>query len=60
MYSQLPRCWSSLAEGVVTGKFPKRVLRHVLEWYELHRSELESNWEHARKSEPLEPIEPLE
>ncbi len=49
-----------IADGVVTGKFPKRALRHVLEWYELHRSELESNWERARKSEPLEPIEPLE
>ena len=26
--------------GVVEGKFPKRALHHVLEWYELHQKEL--------------------
>ncbi len=26
--------------GVVRGAFPKRALRLVLEWYELHRDEL--------------------
>ena len=26
--------------GVVEGKFPKRALRHVLEWHELHQEEL--------------------
>ncbi|MEY4768238.1 MAG: hypothetical protein RL637_877 [Pseudomonadota bacterium] len=31
--------------GVVAGKFPKRALRHVLEWYELHQNELIENWE---------------
>jgi hypothetical protein len=25
----------SIEDGVVTGKFPKRALRHVLEWYDL-------------------------
>ena len=31
--------------GVVEGKFPKRALRHVLEWYELHKDELIHDWE---------------
>ena len=26
--------------GVITGHFPKRALRAVLEWYELHKDEL--------------------
>ena len=25
-----------ITSGVVSGEFPKRALRHVLEWYELH------------------------
>ena len=50
----------SIAEGVVTGEFPKRALRLVLEWYELHKSELEANWKRARESEPLVRIDPLE
>ena len=27
-----------LDDGVVGGKFPRRALRHVLEWYERHRT----------------------
>ena len=30
--------WES---GVVNGKFPKRALNLVLEWYDLHRGEFE-------------------
>lgn len=46
--------------GIVEGKFPKRVLRHVLEWYELHQEELVEDWELCRKQEMPNPIEPLE
>ena len=46
--------------GVVTGKFPKRALQAVLEWYELHREELMDNWEAAMNRKPLSKIEPLE
>ncbi|MDM8556971.1 DUF4160 domain-containing protein [Desulfococcaceae bacterium HSG7] len=46
--------------GVVEGKFPRRALRHVLEWYDLHRDELQDNWERCRENEMLQPIEPLE
>ncbi|NKC12630.1 MAG: DUF4160 domain-containing protein [Gammaproteobacteria bacterium] len=46
--------------GVVTGKFPRRALNAVLEWYMLHKDELMSNWEAAMNRKPLSKIEPLE
>ena len=46
--------------GEVTGRFPPRSLRHVLEWYDLHRAELEANWKLAERRLPLKPIHPLE
>ena len=46
--------------GIVSGSFPKRALRHVLEWYELHKLELAINWELALKRKPLKKIPPLE
>lgn len=47
-------------DGVVEGRFPRRALNHVLEWYNLHRNELRENWELARQRNPLRPIPPLE
>lgn len=46
--------------GVVSGRFPRRALAHVLEWAEIHRSELLANWVLAREGRPLAPIAPLE
>jgi hypothetical protein len=46
--------------GLVHGSFPKRALRHVLEWAEPHRQELLANWELARQGRPLNRIAPLE
>lgn len=50
----------AIRDGVVTGRFPPRALRHVLEWGELHRLALMANWDRARAKEPLLPIDPLE
>lgn len=50
----------SIQNGVVEGKFPKRALHHVLEWYELHKNELMEDWELCRKQEQPRSIEPLE
>ncbi len=41
------------------GGLPRRALRLVREWAELHRGELEANWEKARAREPLDTIAPL-
>ena len=46
--------------GIVTGKFPKRALRVVLEWYDLHQDELMENWNAAMNRKPLNKIKPLE
>ena len=46
--------------GVVEGKFPKRALRHVLEWYEIHKEELTRDWELCQQNRMPNPIEPLE
>ena len=46
--------------GVVEGRFPKRALRHVLEWYEIHKEELVEDWELCQKQETPNPIDPLE
>lgn len=46
--------------GLVRGTFPPRAMRHVLEWAALHKAELLTNWELARKDKPLEQIAPLE
>ena len=46
--------------GVVIGSFPKRSLHHVLEWHDLHQSELVTNWKLCRQREILNWIEPLE
>jgi hypothetical protein len=46
--------------GVVSGRFPRRALSHVLEWTEAHRAELLENWDLARQGKPLRRIAPLE
>lgn len=50
----------TVADGVVTGRFPKRALLMVLEWQELHLEELMDNWERLRERRAPRPIPPLE
>jgi hypothetical protein len=38
---------------------PKRALKMVFEWLEIHRNELFETWKKAQKGEPLSYIEPL-
>jgi hypothetical protein len=45
---------------VVKGEFPKRALRAVLDWLDLHHDQLLENWQLAQADKPLKPIEPLE
>ena len=46
--------------GIVSGRFPKRALGHVLEWSELHKEELLENWRLSKDRKPLRAISPLE
>ena len=45
--------------AILWGSIPARARRLIREWTELHRGELEVNWERARSEQPLLPIEPL-
>lgn len=45
---------------IMDGKLPRRARKLVREWVEAHREELQRNWDLARRSQPLEPVEPLE
>jgi hypothetical protein len=49
-----------LADGIVEGRFPRRALSHVMEWYALRRDGLSENWDLARSRKPLKRISPLE
>jgi hypothetical protein len=46
--------------GRIHGHFPARALKLVLEWMNLHASELLENWQLAKHGEPLKRIAPLE
>ena len=50
----------AIEDGTVQGQFPSRALRHVMEWYELHREELLEDWHLAQERRPLRAIAPLE
>jgi hypothetical protein len=45
--------------GVIESTLPRRHLRFVLAWAELHQDELRENWRRARAGETLQPIESL-
>ena len=45
--------------GLLEGNLPPRALGLVMEWAEIHRTELMTDWELARAQKPLKPIEPL-
>jgi hypothetical protein len=49
----------TIRDGLVTGQFPGRALRLVLEWQDLHADELMSNWDRLRVGSLPEPIPPL-
>lgn len=42
------------------GSLPRRATGLVVEWAELHRGELELDWDLARQGRPLNRIAPLE
>ena len=46
--------------AVYRGKLPRRALALVLEWAELRRSDLQKDWERARRGQSVDTIAPLE
>jgi hypothetical protein len=45
---------------IYAGKLPRRAHNLVIEWADLHRTELLADWERARRGEPLADIKPLD
>jgi hypothetical protein len=45
--------------GVLEGNLPSRALKMVIEWAEMHQTELFENWERAKSLQALDNIEPL-
>ncbi len=46
--------------GRIHGHFPPRALKLVVEWCDLHKTELLENWALAKTGQSLKPIAPLE
>jgi len=44
---------------IIENNLPRRQLRFVLAWAELHQGELEENWRLAREGGTIKSIEPL-
>ena len=44
---------------VLAGSAPKHVQSMVVQWAELHKSELLDNWNRGRRTDPFHPIDPL-
>ena len=49
-----------IESGMAEGRFPRRALAAVLDWYTQHRDELLDNWQLAIQEQPLNRIDPLE
>ena len=49
-----------ITDGRVKGKFPPRAQALVLEWWSLHRGELEANWQLLEAGKEPNRIAPLE
>ncbi len=48
-----------IKDGHITGSLPRRALRLVYEWLDLHKDELLENWEQLKNSGAIKKIEPL-
>ncbi len=49
----------NINDGLVIGQMPKRALRMIFDWLDLHKDELLEDWNLAQKGDPLIYIEPL-
>jgi len=46
-------------DGVVKGTIPRRALKLIFEWLDLHKDDLLENWKLMNQNKPLKKIEPL-
>ena len=49
----------TIQDGIVTGSLPRRALKLVYEWLDLHQDELMENWRLLSNCEAAKKISPL-
>lgn len=50
----------NIVDGQIKGEFPKRALKLVFEWFDLHKDEILENWDRAQNGIELKNINPLD
>lgn len=45
--------------GTINGKFPRRALKLVYQWLDIHKEDLMDNWNKMLERKPLRKIDPL-
>ena len=53
------RALIDIANGTITGTMPRRALKMIYDWLDLHKEELMDNWVRAQNGGTLDKIEPL-
>lgn len=54
------RATIDIQSGTIVGNIPRRALRLVYEWLDLHKDELMDNWHRMENGETLTTINPLD
>ena len=49
----------TIDKGIVKGEMPRAVLKNVYKWADLHKEELNDNWNRLQSGKEAEKIEPL-
>ncbi len=49
----------TIKEGIVTGSLPRRALRMIYDWLDVHQEELIANWERLENHQSPIKIDPL-
>ncbi|MEQ9402642.1 MAG: DUF4160 domain-containing protein [Cyclobacteriaceae bacterium] len=48
-----------IQNGLIKGEMPRRALKLVYDWLDMHKDELLQNWELSQQQKALNKIEPL-
>ena len=49
----------TITDGIIIGSLPRRAIKMVYEWLDLHKDELMENWKRRSNHEAANKIEPL-
>ena len=49
----------TIKDGIVKGELPRKVLKDVFKWMDLHQAELSENWQRLQDGKDIVKIEPL-